>query len=158
SQGHLERVAVAIEVPHGALVEMLVDRGVHVYHINPKQLDRFRDRYTVAGAKDDRRDAFVLADAIRTDLHCFHRVQIDEESINLLRHLSRLDDDLRKNLNDFANQLHAQLYWVFPQLLQLCPAANEPWVWALLKLAPTPEKQRKLTPARLTKLLRAFRI
>jgi hypothetical protein len=29
----------------------------------PKQLDRFRDRYSQAGAKDDRRDAFVLADS-----------------------------------------------------------------------------------------------
>jgi hypothetical protein len=32
-----------------------------------KQLDRFRDRYSVAGAKDDKRDAMVLADSLRTD-------------------------------------------------------------------------------------------
>jgi hypothetical protein len=37
------------------------------FSINPKQLDRFRDRHTVAGAKDDQRDAFVLADSLRTD-------------------------------------------------------------------------------------------
>ena len=53
-------VAVAIEIPRGAVVETLVERGFHVYAINPKQLDRFRDRHSVAGAKDDRRDAFVL--------------------------------------------------------------------------------------------------
>jgi transposase len=28
-----------------------------VYAINPKQLDRFRDRFFPAGSKDDRRDA-----------------------------------------------------------------------------------------------------
>ena len=50
-------VAVAIEVPHGPVVDALIDRGFVVYAINPKQLDRLRDRFSVAGAKDDRRDA-----------------------------------------------------------------------------------------------------
>ena len=33
--------------------------------LNPKQLDRFRDRFSPAGAKDDRRDARTLGDALR---------------------------------------------------------------------------------------------
>ncbi len=33
-------VAVAIEVPHGPVVDALLDRGFAVYAINPKQLDR----------------------------------------------------------------------------------------------------------------------
>jgi Transposase len=48
-------VAVAIEVPHGPVVDALIDRGFAVYETNPKQLDRLRDRFSVAGAKDDRR-------------------------------------------------------------------------------------------------------
>ena len=51
------RIAIAIEMPHGPIVEMLLERGFAVYAINPKQMDRFRDRFTVAGAKDDSRDA-----------------------------------------------------------------------------------------------------
>lgn len=58
-----ERIAVGIEVPHGPVVESLMEAGFLVHALNPKQLDRFRDRFTVAGAKDDRRDAFVLADS-----------------------------------------------------------------------------------------------
>ena len=61
----VERIAVAIEKPHGAVVETLLERGIAVFAINPKQVDRFRDRYALSGAKDDRRDAFVLADALR---------------------------------------------------------------------------------------------
>ena len=38
-------------------MESLMEQQVHVYSLNPKQMDRFRDRHTVAGAKDDRRDA-----------------------------------------------------------------------------------------------------
>jgi hypothetical protein len=58
--GEASAVAVGTEVPHGPVVESLVDRGFVVHAINPKQLDRLRDRFSVAGAKDDRRDAYVL--------------------------------------------------------------------------------------------------
>ena len=63
-------VGVAIETPRGPVVERLMEHGIAVHSINPKQLDRFRDRLSPAGAKDDRRDAQVLASALRTDPHC----------------------------------------------------------------------------------------
>jgi transposase len=129
-----ERVAVAIEVPRGPVVETLLERGFHVFAVNPKQLDRFRDRHTVAGAKDDRRDAWVLADALRTDQPSFRRVQIDEPLLIELRELSRLDDELQQQLSRLSNRLREQLQRVRPDVLALCPAADEPWFWALLDL------------------------
>src|SRR5262249_27100552 len=39
-------IAVAIETPHGPVVEGLLERGFQVHAINPKQLDRFRDRFS----------------------------------------------------------------------------------------------------------------
>ena len=50
---HPEQIDVGIEVPHGPVVETLLERGFRMHSINPKQVDRFRDRFTVAGAKDD---------------------------------------------------------------------------------------------------------
>ena len=44
-------VAVAVEVPHGPVVDSLLDRGMAVHAINPKQLDRLRDRFCVSGAR-----------------------------------------------------------------------------------------------------------
>src|SRR5438876_6666234 len=129
------RIAVAIEVPRGAVVETLLEHGIHVFSLNPKQLDRFRDRHTVAGAKDDRRDAFVLADSLRTDRPAFRRVQLDDPLIVELRELSRLDDDLREELSRLSNRLRAQLHRFCPETLALCPAADEPWFWALLDRA-----------------------
>jgi len=76
---HAEVIGVAIEMTQGPVVEALLERGFCVYGINPKQLDRFRDRFTVAGAKDDRRDAHVLADSLRTDRHAFRRLSNDEQ-------------------------------------------------------------------------------
>ena len=46
SGGSAPDIPVAIEVPHGPVVESLMDRGFAVYAINPKQLDRFRDRFS----------------------------------------------------------------------------------------------------------------
>jgi len=54
------RIGVAIEVPRVPVVEAFLEGGMAVFSINPKQLDRFRDRHTTAGAKDDSRDAMRL--------------------------------------------------------------------------------------------------
>ncbi len=87
-------MAIAIEVPHGTLVEELLERRFCVFSINPKQLDRFRDRDFPAGAKDDGRDAFVLADALRTDQHCFRAVRLGDPAVIRLRELTRLDEEI----------------------------------------------------------------
>jgi hypothetical protein len=110
SAGQPQRVAVAIEVPRGAIVEGLLERGFHVFAINPKQLDRFRDRHSVAGAKDDRRDAFVLADSLRTDRPSFRRLQLDAPQLLVLRELSRAEETLLEAFRRSANQLRDQLH------------------------------------------------
>ena len=74
ADGDARRVAVALEVPHGPIVDTLLAHDCHVFAINPKQSDRFRDRFSAAGAKDDRRDARVLADALVTDRVAFRRL------------------------------------------------------------------------------------
>ena len=47
-----EKVKVAIETKRGAMVDTLLAHNIRVFHINPKQLDRFRDRFS-AGAKGE---------------------------------------------------------------------------------------------------------
>ena len=78
----------------GPVVESLMERGFVVHSINPKQLDRFRDRFSPAGAKDDRRDARVLASALRTDPHCLRQLESTDPTIVELREWSRLSEDL----------------------------------------------------------------
>jgi transposase len=153
-----QTLAASIEIPRGAIVETLLEHGFAVFSINPKQLDRFRDRYSPAGAKDDRRDAFVLADALRTDMHCFRAVRLDQPEMIRLRELSRLEDELGEEFNRAANRLREQLQRFFPQLLQLSEAASEPWLWALFEAAPTPQRAAKLTPAKIERILKQHRI
>ena len=104
SVGQPQRVSVAIEVPRGAIVEGLLERGFHVFAMNPKQLDRFRDRHSVAGAKDDRRDAFVLADAVRTDRPRFRRLHLDAPHLVLVRERRRVEETLLAACRRSANR------------------------------------------------------
>src|SRR5215467_8277721 len=158
SAGQPQRVAVAIEVPRGAIVEGLVERGFHVFAINPKQLDRFRDRHSVAGAKDDRRDAFVLADSVRTDRPSFRRLHLEAPHLLLVRELSRAEETLLEEFRRSANRLRDQLHRFYPQMLQLCSAADAPWLWDLLDLAPTPAHAALLSTEQVQRVLKAHRL
>jgi len=156
--GEPGRVAVAIEVPRGTVVETLVEHGFHVFAINPKQLDRFRDRFTMAGAKDDRRDAFVLATSLATDPAAFRRLHLDDPLVIRLRELSRLEEELQQEFTRLTNRLRDQLHRIYPQILALAPAADEPWIWALLDLAPTPAAAAQVPGPAVRDLLRRHRI
>ncbi len=131
-------VAVAIERPDGLVVEALLDRKIAVFTLNPKQLDRFRDRFSAAGAKDDRRDALVLADALRTDRHAFRRVTPDPDDTVALRGLVREDDALRIEETALSNRWRDYLGRYYPQLLGLTADRSDPLLWDLWELAPTP--------------------
>jgi len=151
-------IAVGIETPRGVLVDTLIERGFPVMAVNPKQLDRFRDRFTAAGAKDDDRDAHVLADALRTDRRAFRRVRPDDPLIIQLREVTRLRADLQEDEHRLANRLRDQLYRVDAAWLTLSPAADEPWLWAILAQKPHPTTWAQLSRQRVAAALRAHRI
>ena len=151
-------VAVAIEVPHGPVVDALLDRGFAVYAINPKQLDRLRDRISVAGAKDDRRDARVAAAGLRTDPHLFRRVLAGDPSVIELREWSRLAEEVQQERVRQGNRVRQQLWRYYPQLLALSDDVTAEWVLALWTLAPTPAQAARLREATLARLLRQHRI
>ena len=151
-------IAVGIETPRGALVDTVIEHGFPVFAVNPKQLDRFRDRFTAAGAKDDDRDAHVLADALRTDRRAFRRVRPDDPLIIQLREVTRLREDLQEDERRLANRLRDQLYRVDAAWLTLSPAADEPWLWAMLADAPDPGTWAQLPRRRVAAVLRAHRI
>jgi hypothetical protein len=100
---------VGIEVPRGPIVSTLLERGMKVHSINPKQSDRFRDRIAASGAKDDKRDARVLASAVRTDLQCFRVLQLDHPLIIEIREWTRIAEDLKDDRVRYSNQLRDQL-------------------------------------------------
>ena len=156
--GDAGAVAVAIEVPHGPVVDALLDRGFAVHAINPKQLDRLRDRFSVAGAKDDRRDARVAAAGLRTDPHLFRPVQASDPAVVELREWSRLAEELQQERVRLGNRVRQQLWRYYPQLLELSDDVAAEWVLALWAMAPTPAKAARLRETTLARLLKRHRI
>jgi transposase len=156
--GDAARVAVSIEVPHGAVVETLLERGFAVYAINPKQLDRFRDRFTVAGAKDDRRDALVLADSLRTDRPCFRRLEVDAAAVIELREWSRMAEDLQQERVRASNRMREQLRRYYPQAIELADDVAAEWFLDLWTLMPTPAKAARVRATSVTGVLKQHRI
>lgn len=150
-------IGVAIEVPHGPVVAALLAAGFQTFSINPKQLDRFRDRRSLAGAKDDRLDALTLADSLRTDTVMFSPVTLPDGLTVALRAASRRRDTLLADSRRFANRLLQLLWAAYPDLLALCPAADEPWLWQLLERLSAPTPPRALRKASLRALLAAHR-
>jgi transposase len=152
------QVFVAIEVPHGPVVESLIERGFVVHAINPKQMDRFRDRFSMAGAKDDSRDAEVMASALRTDLRCFRKLSSADPVLVELREWSRIAEELGVERNRLANRLREQLWRYFPALLELEEDCSAEWLLEFLVLAPTPAKAARLREAKIAELLKQRRI
>jgi transposase len=156
--GEAAHVAVALETPRGPVVDALLERGCHVFALNPKQLARFRDRFSVAGAKDDARDAAVLSSALRTDRPVFRLLQVDAPITLQLREFSRQNTELGEDLRRLTNRLRDHLVRTWPEILRLVPAADEPWLWTLLKRAPTSLDARRLSSRQLEQLVRMHRI
>ena len=113
----LERAGVrevAIERPDGPVVDTLLDTGVTVVVISPNQLKNLRGRYGSAGNKDDRFDAYVLADTLRTDRARLAPLLPDSPATVTLRQTCRARKDLVAHRVAVANQLRAHLKIVFP--------------------------------------------
>lgn len=148
----------AIEAKDLPIVEMMIDAGCTVFTINPKQTDRFRDRFGPSGAKDDRRDARVLASALRTDPAAFRRIEAEPAAQALVRLRARAVQDIEGPFRVGANQLRAVLFRYFPALLELCPGADQAWAWQLLQRASSPRAAAEVPLEELEALLRKRRV
>jgi transposase len=105
---------VAIERPDGPVVDALLAVGITVVVINPNQVKHLRSRYGSAGTKDDRFDAFVLADTLRTDRARLRPLHPDSPATIALRDTCRARKDLVAARIAAANQLRAHLQSAFP--------------------------------------------
>jgi len=152
------QIHIAIEVPHGPVVETLIERKFKVYAINPKQMDRFRDRFTLAGAKDDSRDAETMASALRTDPRCFRLLAAIDPIVIELREWSRIAEDLGAERGRLTNRMREQLWRYFPQMLELESDLGADWLLKLWQAAPTPDKASRIRETTVARILKRNRI
>lgn len=114
-----EQILFAIETPKNLLVDFLLDEGYTVYTINPKSVDRYRDRYRVSAARDDTFDAMVIANIIRTDRDKHRAIIPNSLLARELKILTRDEQRLIRLKTRLINQIRACLKEYYPVALEL---------------------------------------
>jgi transposase len=150
----LQVTRVGIERPDGPVVEALLAAGLRVTVVPPRQMKNLRSRYTRAG-KDDRFDAYVLADAMRTDGHRFPDLTRDTAPTVGLRALVRARQDLVAVRVGLVNQLRHTLELAFPGAVGLFCDLHSPIARAFLRRFPTAAEAAVLDEQAMTAWLTA---
>ena len=146
--------AVAIERPDGPLVEAMVDAGLRVVVITPRQVKALPSRYGAAGATSDPGAAYVLAAALGTDGHRLAALTPDSDQTKVLGALGRTRKDLVKARVARCNQLSAQLERCFPGAVGLFARLDAKVAVAFLRRYPTAAAAAGLDAASLGAFLR----
>lgn len=131
--------AVVIETCQGATVERLMELGLTVYPINPKNAQRYRERKVSSGAKSDRLDAWSFGDALRTDGHAWRALQPEDPLIVELRQLCRDEIALIEQRTALVNQLREALRQYYPAVLEAFDDWTRESAWAFVEKFPTPQ-------------------
>jgi transposase len=146
---------VAIERGDGPVVDALLGAGMTVVVITPNQVKNLRSRYGSAGNKDDRFDAFVLADTLRTDRGRLRPLEPDSPATVTLRSAVRARRDLVAHRVAVCNQLRAHLQGCFPGAVGLFAELDSPVSLAFLARFDCQERADWLTPRRMAAWLKA---
>jgi transposase len=139
----------AIERPDGPVVDALLEAGITVVVISPNQIKNLRGRYGSAGNKDDRFDAYVLADTLRTDRARLAPLTPDSPATVTLRRACRARKDLVTHRVAVANQLRAHLRNAFPGAVGLFADIDSPISLRFLARFDTQDRADWLSPRRL---------
>ena len=150
---HVARVA--IERPDGPVVEALLGAAFAVVVVPSRSVKALRERYGLAGNKSDRRDAYVLADSLRTDGHRWRSLQPDAPVTVVLRSTVRARKDLVETRVALANQLRAHLRVVFPGAVGVFADIDSPISLRFLQRFPSATKAAWLSEKRFAAWLKA---
>jgi transposase len=146
---------VGIERSDGPVVDTLMAAGFTVFVIPPGQVKNLRSRYGSAGNKDDRFDAYVLGDVVRTDARRLRPMVYDSPATTALRSASRARKDLVTHRVATANQLRSHLQIVFPAATTLFAAIDSSISLTFLERFTTQDQSDWLSPKRLGSWLKS---
>jgi len=135
----------AIEKPQGRIVDFLLDHAVVVYPVNPKALDRARDRFRMSQSKSDSFDAYVLAEFLRTDHVHLRALQPDSEQAQELKMLTRDHHRLGRHKTRLLNQIEVTLKEYYPRPLEVFSDLESQIALDFLQHYPTPGDLSELT-------------
>ena len=131
------QLPVAVETSQGTVVEQLLACGARVYPVNPKAAQRYRERHAPSGVKDDERDAWTLADALRLDGAAWRELAAQDPLVAELHLLCRDEIALIEQRTAFINQLRQCLHEYYPAALEAFDDWTCPGAWAFVLAFPS---------------------
>jgi hypothetical protein len=137
-------VKIAIETERGLLVASLRAAGYEIYPVNPKSVDRYRDRHHLARGKSDAADAMVLAHILRTGAHLHRPLPAGSGAARAIEVLARAHQDLVWSRQHEVNRLRSLLAGYYPAALAAFPDLATRTALAVLAAAPTPARAAQL--------------
>jgi transposase len=153
--GHLSgfgaRLPVAIERSEGLLVEHLQSTGQAVFPVSPRiaARARARERYKVAAVKDDRFDAFVLADTLRYEHQHWRPLAIPSPLLAEIKALTRDRDRLLETQQATESRLRMILEAYHPAPVRLFSSVDRQITLSFVTDYPTPANASRVKTTRM---------
>lgn len=134
---------------------LLTEKGFKVIVLNPHQTNKFREALRKK-AKTDDIDAYVIAGLLRSSEYASSF--IPEESIQILREITKLRYQLLKDRKNYERQAYSLLSLLFPEYPQT--AVKNPFAvasMAVLKKYPTAKHLAVAKPKHIEKIVRSIK-
>ena len=148
---------VGIETERGPWVQALLGSGYRVHAINPLQVARYRESYSISGAKSDAADAHVLAEMVRTEGHRLRSVAGDSEQAAAIKIVARGHKSLIWERTRYTQRLRVLLREFYPAALQAFDDLSAAEALELLAKAPDPVSAARLSITQITAALQHAR-
>lgn len=146
-------MAVAVERAEGLLVEYLQAAGHVVYPVSPRIAARARERYKVAAVKDDRFDAFVLADTLRFEHAHWRPLPVPSPLLAEIKALTRDRARLLETQQTIEAQLRAILEAYHPAPVRLFSSVDRQITLSFVLDYPTPATASRVKATRMAGFL-----
>lgn len=138
-------VEFAIETTRSALVDFLLVQGFRISWINPNQIASYRGRYKTSSVKDDKLDAYVIAQALRVDKAVLPLIEPRPDRVERLSILWHDSEQLIQDQTRLKNRLLATLKEYYPAFLDAFSDPTSPSALAFLEKYPAQEPAAALS-------------
>jgi transposase len=150
---HSAVLPIAVERAEGLLVEHLQARGHAVFPVSPRIAARARERYRVAPVKDDRFDAFVLADTLRHEHEHWRSLAVPSSLLAEIKALTRDRDRLQETQQAVEAQLRMILEAYHPAPVRLFSSVDRQITLHFVTDYPTPAVASRVKTTRMAGFL-----
>lgn len=139
---------VGIETAHTLVLDFLSERDYQqIYVLHPNLVKSSQGRFRQSGAKDDRSDARLIADLLRTDLHRLSPWRADSSLTCQVRARISLVHFLTRQIVALSNRLWSVLLRYYPAALEVFSGLDALITLIFIQAYPTPEAASKLSYA-----------